>query len=136
MRGSHLLLEHALEVGYVLEAPSDGRVVFALPYQGRTLVGTTEEVHPVEAPVEVSRTERDYLLETFHACFDVPGVGIHGEFAGVRPLVHAPGSLSALSRRAEVEVCGRLVTLFGGKWTTARSQAARVAAAVETVVSG
>jgi glycerol-3-phosphate dehydrogenase len=135
VRGSHLLLEHALRVGYVLEAPRDGRVVFALPYQGRTLLGTTEEVHEAGTPVEVTPGERDYLLETFHACFDLPEIRIHAEFAGVRPLVRAPGSLSALSRRAEIEVSGRLVTLFGGKWTTARVQAARVAGVVEGLVS-
>lgn len=42
IRGSHLILDHKVSSSYLFQEPKDGRVVFVLPYLGKTLVGTTE----------------------------------------------------------------------------------------------
>ncbi len=134
VRGSHILFDRPLEAGFILEAPQDGRAFFALPYQGRTLVGTTEVRQSLDEPIACSDAERDYLLAAYNHYFR--GAREAGDitesFAGVRPLVRAGDDPTAVSREYRIERRGRVVTVFGGKWTTARrlgQKAARVAGA-------
>jgi glycerol-3-phosphate dehydrogenase len=106
-----------------------------LPYQGRTLIGTTEVRQTLDEPIACSDAERDYLLRMFNAAFS-PGIGpadVAESFAGLRPLVAGDAAAaSAVSREYALELHGRLLTVFGGKWTTARALGAQVAAAVRS----
>jgi glycerol-3-phosphate dehydrogenase len=135
VRGSHLLLNCPLECGLLLQSPDDARVGFVLPYQGRTLIGTTEVRQTLDEPIACSDAERDYLLRMFNAAFS-PGIGpadVAESFAGLRPLVAGDAAAaSAVSREYALELHGRLLTVFGGKWTTARALGAQVAAAVRS----
>lgn len=107
----------------------DGRVLFAIPWQGRVVVGTTDT--PIaEASFEPrpSPEEIDFLLE--HAARYLtkdPGRSdILSAFAGIRPLAGAAegGETSAISRDHAVHISrSGLVTLTGGKWTTYRRMA-------------
>jgi glycerol-3-phosphate dehydrogenase len=129
VRGSHLLLDREIGSGFLLQSPDDGRVCFVLPYQGRTLVGTTEVRQSLDQPIVCSAAERDYLLRMFNAAFS-PGIGpadVAESFAGLRPLVAGGARVSAVSREYALERKGRLLTVFGGKWTTARALGLRVA---------
>jgi glycerol-3-phosphate dehydrogenase len=130
VRGSHLLLDREIGSAFLLQSPDDGRVCFVLPYQGRTLVGTTEVRHSLDEPIACSIAERDYLLRMFNAAFS-PGIGpadVAGTFAGVRPLIAGSAAqASATSREYALERNGRLLTVFGGKWTTARALGRKVA---------
>jgi len=132
IRGSHILFDQPLPAGFLLEAPQDGRAFFALPYQGRTLVGTTEVRQGLAEPIACSTAERDYLLTAYNHYFREPkGPGdVADSFAGVRPLVRAGEDPTRTSREYRLERRGRLVTVFGGKWTTARRLGRAVAAAV------
>ena len=128
VRGSHLLLNTTLPHGYLLQAPQDGRVIFALPYQGRTLVGTTEvpcQATP-ETPIVCSGQEADYLLSAYNHRFRQSCTEIADSFAGLRPLLRSRARPSALSRDYAIEQTGKLITVFGGKWTTARALARHV----------
>jgi glycerol-3-phosphate dehydrogenase len=133
VRGSHLVLDRAIGCGFLLQSPDDGRVCFVLPYQGRTLVGTTEVRQSLDDAIACSEAERDYLLRMFNAAFS-PGIGlvdVAESFAGVRPLVAAGAAqASAVSREYMLERNGRLLTVLGGKWTTARALGCKVAQAV------
>jgi glycerol-3-phosphate dehydrogenase len=135
VRGSHLLLNRTIEFGLLLQSPDDGRVGFVLPYQGRTLIGTTEVRQTLDEPIACSDAERDYLLRMLNAAFS-PGIGpadVADRFAGVRPLVGGNAApASAISREYALERHGRLLTVFGGKWTTARALGRKVAAVVRS----
>lgn len=133
VRGSHLLLDRAIGCGFLLQSPDDGRVCFVLPYQGRTLVGTTEVRQSVDEPIACGDAEREYLLRMFNAAFE-PGIGpadIAETFAGLRPLVsEGAATASAVSREYALERNRCLLTVFGGKWTTARALGRKVAEAL------
>ncbi len=128
VRGSHLVIAGALAHGYVLEHPVDGRVVFVLPYQGRTLIGTTEVEQTVVEPIRCSDAERDYLLAAWNARFEarVGADAVVASFAGLRPLLDTGREAGRTSREYVLETCDRLTTVWGGKWTTARALARRV----------
>jgi glycerol-3-phosphate dehydrogenase len=107
----------------------DGRVLFAIPWQGRVVVGTTDT--PCEEVTFEPRAlaeEVDFLLE--HAARYLTKDPTRGDvlsaFAGIRPLVGASeeGGTAAISRDHTVHISrSGLVTLAGGKWTTYRRMA-------------
>jgi glycerol-3-phosphate dehydrogenase len=133
VRGSHLIANRPLETGLLLEAPDDGRVCFVLPWQGRTLIGTTEVRQRLDEPIVCSDAERAYLLRV-HDAYLAPVLreqDIVETFAGLRPLLAgAADDASAVSREYVLERNGRLLTVFGGKWTTARALGSKVADAI------
>lgn len=137
VRGSHLLVAGRIDCGFLLESPDDGRPCFVLPYGDHTLVGTTEVRQSLDEPIVCSAGEQSYLTRLYNAWFE-PGLdteAIVTSFAGVRPLVAATGhNMNALTRESAIEVRGRLVSVFGGKWTTSRQLGEEVAAAVGTLV--
>ena len=108
---------------------SDGRVLFAIPWNGHTLVGTTDTpvaqatLEPVAMEQEIEfilATAGQYLTKA-PTRDDVLSV-----FAGIRPLVRASGvaSTAALSRDHVIHIDrSGLVTVCGGKWTTYRHMA-------------
>ncbi len=136
VRGSHIVLPGALTAGaYYVESPRDRRAVFALPWDGHTLVGTTEALYQGDpGDVKAPQAEIDYLLETWQHYFKSvsqgPDVGILDDFAGLRVLPSSRGVLSARSRETGLVVDRRsqprLLSVLGGKLTTYRSTSARV----------
>ena len=129
-RGIHLVLREPLcpaDVGLLIPRTRDGRVLFVLPFLGRTLVGTTDQVCPADQATQVSAAETTYLVEHLQQWF--PGFNassISASWAGGRPLIQpaAGTSSSRVVREHEVELlpCG-LISLLGGKWTTCRTLA-------------
>ncbi len=132
-QGAHVVLPGSfLPGGCALLAPrtDDGRVFFAIPWHGRTLIGTTDT--PVTEPRMEPRPQADeiaFLLA--HASRYLTAkpteTDILSVFAGVRPLVKAQRDgvvTSALSRSHQVLVSrAGLVSIIGGKWTTYRQMA-------------
>jgi glycerol-3-phosphate dehydrogenase len=135
VRGSHIVVNRATEAGFALNLPSDGRLVFALPHHGRTLVGTTEVRQTLGEPIVCSVAECEYLLDAYNTFFvnAIREADVEMTFAGVRPLVDTGKSAHAQRRGEVIEVEGRVVSVFGGKWTTSRLLGERVADAVQTV---
>jgi len=135
VRGSHLVVNRPTEAGFALNLPSDGRLVFVLPHHGRTLVGTTEVRQTLDDPIVCSVAEREYLVDAYNTFFvnAISDADIETTFAGVRPLVDSGKSAHAQRRGETIEVEGRVVSVFGGKWTTSRLLGERVADAVQTV---
>ncbi|MFC0118476.1 FAD-dependent oxidoreductase [Pseudoalteromonas xiamenensis] len=123
VRGSHLLLPPISKFGHLLEVPGESRVVFVLPYKSQTLLGTTEVQHTLNETVEVSKGEQTYLLNLYNHYFTQPcyETDIRSKYAGVRPLLSGKDSLSKHSREYKITRNERLITVFGGKWTTARA---------------
>ncbi|MEZ0608629.1 glycerol-3-phosphate dehydrogenase/oxidase [Fibrella sp. WM1] len=107
----------------------DGRVLFAIPWRGQWLIGTTDtEADPTDTPTLLP-DEAAYLLEHVNELVTTPVSveAVTGGFAGLRPLLQADPNASskALVRDHEVEVDERsgLVSIMGGKWTTYRLMA-------------
>ncbi len=134
VRGSHLLLPPVGRYGHMLEVPGEKRIVFVLPYQGQTLLGTTEVRQTLAEPIECSAAERDYLLNIYNHYFQTARSRQHiiREFAGVRPLLGGSDQASTASREYSMHWQQQLLTVTGGKWTTARALARQVVAQVAT----
>jgi len=130
-RGTHVLLPDErlpLRAGAIVPV-SDGRSIFALPWLGRTLVGTTDETYDGELEhVRPSEQDVGYLLvavNEFFGCSLTPG-DLAGAYAGVRPLIATGDSRRSvdISRREELfETSSGMITITGGKLTTWRRMA-------------
>lgn len=127
-QGSHFVLSRSWlprENAMMIPKTSDGRVLFAIPWQGATLVGTTDE--PVEHPSAEPRAlpvERNFLIEHIAKYMGRRPAAdeIQSVWSGQRPLVQeGHGKTSQLSRDHRVLISpSGLVTITGGKWTTYR----------------
>ncbi|WP_432473219.1 FAD-dependent oxidoreductase [Amphritea sp. HPY] len=124
--GSHLVLRSQLSRRCFYLQAADRRVIFLLPWQGKTLVGTTEQPFTGEpGSVSASAEEIDYLLTTVHRYFPQADLSIDETFAGVRVLPVAGGA--AFSRVRETRIyydCPdnpKVVALYGGKLTDYRA---------------
>lgn len=131
-QGAHIVLEPSFlpgECALTIPRTTDGRIFFAIPWQNRVLLGTTESAaHAVTLEPRPLRDEIAFLLE--HAARYLARApsesDILSAFAGLRPLLKgADGKPTAtLSRGHRVEVArSGLVTVTGGKWTTYRQMA-------------
>ncbi len=138
VQGSHLILPPLLKNYFYLEAPQDKRAVFALPWQGKLMIGTTEKVHygaPEDAQCSIE--ERDYLLEVLLHYFPQMSIDMNqvDSFAGLRVLPRS--DKAAFSRTREVlfevdnEASPRLLSVMGGKLTTYRATALMALAKVK-----
>jgi len=131
-QGVHLVLNKSFlpgESAIMVPHTDDGRVLFAVPWHDRVIVGTTDT--PVEQPTVEPRPlkeEVEFIL-THAAKYltkDPKPADVLSSFAGLRPLVKADGNdnTSTLSRDHSVLVStSGLVTISGGKWTTYRKMA-------------
>lgn len=135
VRGSHLVLRNRVAgVGMLLQSLSDRRVFFVLPWKGTTLVGTTEVMHRTSLEnVQATGEEIDYLIARFNRYLRKPITydDVASTFAGVRPLVGRALNPSAIGRDYRLERRGNLLNIFGGKMTTFRSMAEKVAMRVD-----
>lgn len=131
-KGVHILLP--LEVmpssdALLIPKTEDGRVMFAIPWMGRLLVGTTEQEVAVTDELYTTRREVEYLLHHLNQYLDRPvsSTQIISAIAGARPLVSSGDSRDtkelARDHEIEIESRSRLISIMGGKWTTYRAMA-------------
>lgn len=131
-RGTHIVLKRECLPGssaLMIPSTDDGRVLFAIPWHDRVLLGTTDE--PVEEASDdpaPSAEEIGFLL-THAARYLEPSPSendVTAAFAGLRPLLGFDRSArtGAISRSHHVSVSeSGLVSITGGKWTTYRKMA-------------
>jgi glycerol-3-phosphate dehydrogenase len=130
-RGTHITLaasELPLRAGAIVPA-GGGRTIFALPWLGRSLIGTTDKNYSGSLEhVRPSTEDIEYLLDAtntfFAATFEASD--LTGAYAGVRPLISTGDSRKSvdISRKAELyETSSGLITITGGKLTTWRRMA-------------
>ncbi|MHB1512112.1 MAG: glycerol-3-phosphate dehydrogenase/oxidase [Acidiferrobacter sp.] len=129
--GTHIITEGALGQGcYYVEAPSDHRGVFILPWRGRVLTGTTERLYTGD-PGLVAPTPEEiaYLQATLAAYFPGLSTVVAESFAGLRVLPKSQGDLNGRSREVVLLADAprpRLISIFGGKLTGYRRTAEQV----------
>jgi glycerol-3-phosphate dehydrogenase len=123
--GSFLAADNAIMVPHT----TDGRVMFAIPWHGHTVVGTTDTpmaqacLEPVALEQEV-----EFILQTasLYLARKPQRGDVLSVFAGIRPLVRSGGSgnTAALSRDHTIRIENSgMITICGGKWTTYRHMA-------------
>src|SRR6202000_2388629 len=133
-QGIHLVFERAFLRGntaIMVPHTSDGRVLFAIPWHGHTVVGTTDT--PIQEPSYEPlpfEEEIEFILDTAARFLSRPPTrkDILSVYVGIRPLVKAEGDggekTSALSRDHTIHIdSAGLITIVGGKWTTYRHMA-------------
>jgi glycerol-3-phosphate dehydrogenase len=133
-RGTHVLIDRErLPMNAAAVVPAgEGRSIFALPWLGQTLIGTTDNDY--EGSLEHPRVAEDdvqYLLDAINAFFetDFGPDDVPGAYAGVRPLISTgdPKKSVDISRKAELyETSSGMITITGGKFTTWRRMAKMV----------
>ena len=131
-RGTHLTFSREdlrLNAGAIVPAGGD-RTIFALPWLGRTLIGTTDNDYDAEDLDHIPPSEEDvdYLLKAVNDYFEISltAADATGAYAGVRPLISTgdPKKSVDISRKEELyETSSGLVTITGGKLTTWRRMA-------------
>jgi glycerol-3-phosphate dehydrogenase len=130
-RGTHITLSDddlPLRAGAIVPA-GGGRSIFALPWLGRSLIGTTDNNYEGDVEhVQPSAEDIDYLLAAVNEFFGVELGHDHvtGAYAGVRPLISTGDNRKSvdISRKAELyETSSGLITITGGKLTTWRRMA-------------
>ena len=132
VQGTHLVLEGKITAGnFYAESPRDRRPVFVMPWQDRTLIGTTETPFS-GSPDEVRplAEEEEYLLEVFRHYFPNREPRVVDRFAGLRVLPKLETSFNRRSRETilltDSDSEASYVAIYGGKLTTFHSTAIKV----------
>jgi glycerol-3-phosphate dehydrogenase len=131
-KGAHILLPldvFPTEDALLIPKTEDGRVLFAVPWNDRLLVGTTDEEVSPDAELLVTKADVEYMLRHLNQYLARPVTPdeIVSGFAGARPLVGSEGDADTkkLARDDVIEVdpASGLISIMGGKWTTHRAMA-------------
>ncbi len=132
-QGIHIVLNASFLHGtnaLMIPKTDDGRVLFAIPWHGKVVVGTTDTpVEQVSIEPSALDEEIDFILRTSARYLVRKPLrkDILAVFAGLRPLAAAEGQeqkTKEISRRHKLEISdGGLITITGGKWTTYRRMA-------------
>jgi len=131
IRGSHLVLDTPCNQAYLLEVPGERRIFFVLPWKGQTLLGTTEVRQTLDDPIVCSEEERTYLLAAYRHYFPDIHPEVVETFSGLRPLLYSAKDPNRATREYALYRTGSLLSVFGGKWTTAMALAEKVTKAIQ-----
>jgi glycerol-3-phosphate dehydrogenase len=133
-KGVHLVVPHEklpIKQAAYFDVP-DGRMIFAIPRNGKTYLGTTDTVYNelIDSP-QTTIEDVEYVLNAVNEMF--PGAHlkkshVESTWAGLRPLIHEDGkSPSELSRKDEIFISkSGLISIAGGKLTGYRKMAERI----------
>ncbi|WP_281883429.1 glycerol-3-phosphate dehydrogenase/oxidase [Paenibacillus sp. YYML68] len=133
-KGVHLVIDQSrfpLKQAVYFDT-KDGRMIFAIPRDGKTYVGTTDTVYEGDiAHPRMTAEDRAYIIDAILDMFPSLNIGpddIESSWAGLRPLIFEEGkSASEISRRDEIwESKSGLITIAGGKLTGYRRMAEMV----------
>ena len=133
-QGVHVVVDRAFLPGdqaMIVPKTSDGRVLFAVPWLGKVIIGTTDTPrHDLSREPDPFKEELDFILNESknHLAHAPTRADIKSIWVGLRPLVKPPendgGNTKKISRGHTVLVSpSNLVTVTGGKWTTYRAMA-------------
>ena len=132
LRGSHLIFSQEklpIRAALTLLHPRDNRAMFAIPWENRTIIGTTDLDHDLqEDETRITKSELEYIMEAVHHVFpkfDISESDIISTFSGLRPIINTNAPTPSLESRAHCiwEEDG-LVSIAGGKLTIFRVMAA------------
>ncbi|MFS1513989.1 glycerol-3-phosphate dehydrogenase/oxidase [Chengkuizengella sp. SCS-71B] len=133
-KGAHLVIDQKI---FPLKQPiyfdtADGRMVFAIPRDRKTYVGTTDTIYSGDiSNPQLTVEDRDYIIDVIHYMFPEVKLSekdIESSWAGIRPLIYEDGkNPSEISRKDEIwQSKSGLITIAGGKLTGYRKMAETV----------
>ncbi len=131
-QGIHIVVEPAFfkgEHALLIPRTTDGRVLFAVPWLGKVVIGTTDvQVEEAVEEPQAHAEEIDFILHNFnrHCSSGLTRGDVLAVFAGLRPLVrmnHATSTANLLRDHTILVSGSGLVSITGGKWTTYRKMA-------------
>ena len=134
-KGVHIVIDQSkfpLGQAVYFDTEKDGRMIFAIPREGKAYVGTTDTFYDNNKTSPLANQEdRDYLIDAINYMFpdvNVADEDIESSWAGVRPLILEEGKdPSEISRKDEVwEGKSGLLTIAGGKLTGYRHMALEI----------
>lgn len=127
--GTHLVLDKQFslpDTGILIPTTSDGRVLFILPWEGKTLIGTTDSKSAVIEKPKTTEEDINYLIKEVSQYLSQPisRNNVKSYWTGIRPLVSDPNA-NDTAQLARDHVINKnqksgMITLTGGKWTTYR----------------
>ncbi|XP_057742909.1 glycerol-3-phosphate dehydrogenase SDP6, mitochondrial-like [Arachis stenosperma] len=129
--GVHIILPDYYSpegMGLIVPKTKDGRVVFMLPWLGRTVAGTTDSNTTITFLPEPHEDEIQFILDAISDYLNVKvrRADVLSAWSGIRPLAMNPSAKNTESISRDHVVCEDLpglITITGGKWTTYRSMA-------------
>ena len=134
-KGSHIVVDQShfpLQQAVYFDTEDDGRMIFAIPRNGKAYIGTTDTFYngEIKSP-RMTSEDMNYLIKAANYMF--PSVNLMEEdvessWAGLRPLIHEEGkSASEISRKDEVFTSDSgLISIAGGKLTGYRKMAEKI----------
>ncbi|WZE73987.1 glycerol-3-phosphate dehydrogenase/oxidase [Macrococcus sp. CCM 2573] len=134
-KGIHLVFDESvfpLKQAVYFDTESDKRMIFAIPRDGKTYVGTTDTFYNNDkTSPKVTQEDRDYIIDAINYMFPTVKVkdeDIESTWAGIRPLILEKGKdPSEISRKDEIwEGKSGLLTIAGGKLTGYRHMAQEI----------
>lgn len=139
-KGVHVVIDQSkfpLRQAVYFDTEKDGRMIFAIPREGKAYVGTTDTFYSNDKSKPlVNQEDRDYLVDAINYMFPtvhITDADIESTWAGVRPLIFEEGKdPSEISRKDEIwEGKSGLLTIAGGKLTGYRHMALEIVDLVE-----
>ncbi|WP_209124757.1 glycerol-3-phosphate dehydrogenase/oxidase [Alkalihalobacillus sp. BA299] len=134
-KGVHLVVDGSrfpLKQAVYFDTENDKRMVFAIPRDGKTYIGTTDTFYNDEiAHPRMTEEDRDYIIAACNYMFPTVNLtvdDIESSWTGLRPLIHEEGkSASEISRKDEIFFSDTgLISIAGGKLTGYRKMAERI----------
>jgi len=135
-KGAHIVIPQVSKHALVLFSPRDGRLFFVIPWEGFSLVGTTDTVYKDDLDaVYATRQDVDYILEGLHLAYPEVGIDdVHYAYAGLRSLALKPGKSASDTSRSHALIdhskrdhLEGLISILGGKITAYRAVAREAA---------
>ena len=135
VRKDRLPVNHAV----ALLAPQDGRVYFVIPWNNRTVIGTTDTDDMSDpSKLKIELADVDYLLEAANSSFPSARLNrddVFSGWVGLRPLINVETeNASDVPREHQIYRDGKMVTVTGGKLTTYRKMAAEIVDEAASVI--
>lgn len=133
VQGTHIVVKNELSSRcFYMESPDNHRAIFAMPWYGNTLVGTTETLyrgHPDDC--QPLPEEEAYLLATLKYYFPDLNPKVVERFAGLRVLPSSKDKPFHRSRETQITFDQQVICIYGGKLTSYRATAEKVRRLIE-----
>ena len=124
-KGVHLITDKLkCDTATILINPKDGRVFFTIPYNGQTIIGTTDDIYEGDPnKVAISNNDIQYIIDAINkfSIVQLTREDIVGQYVGLRPLVKSDKSAGRISRDFIINQTDRVFSMVGGKYTTHRA---------------
>jgi glycerol-3-phosphate dehydrogenase len=122
--GAHIVVEGTFtpnETGMLIPKTTDNRVLFMLPWKGKTLLGTTDNPQKPEENLTVRNEDISFIIDQINSFLEVKlqPKDVLSAWVGIRPLLESSGSdTQSIVREHAIHFSGSVLTVTGGKWTT------------------